>query len=32
MADVHLPGTLPPLFQGLSRRVDVNETTVGEVV
>jgi sulfur-carrier protein len=32
MADVHLPGTLPPLFQGLSRRVDVDATTVGEAI
>lgn len=32
MAEVHLPSTLPPLFPGLSRRLDVEAATVGEVV
>jgi molybdopterin converting factor small subunit len=33
MCDVHLPGTLPPLFGGtLPRRLDVEAATVGEVI
>ena len=32
MADLHLPGTLTPLFAGLPRRVDVDATTVGEAI
>jgi len=28
MADVHLPGTLIPLFAGLTRRLDVDADTV----
>jgi sulfur-carrier protein len=32
MADLHLPGTLTPLFEGLPRRMDVDASTVGEVI
>jgi molybdopterin converting factor small subunit len=32
MAEVHLPGTLEPLFAGLPRRLDLDATTVGEVI
>jgi molybdopterin converting factor small subunit len=32
MADLHLPGTLTPLFMGLPRRVDVDAATVGEAI
>jgi molybdopterin synthase sulfur carrier subunit len=32
MADVHLPVTLPPLFEGLPRRLDVDAPTVGEAI
>jgi molybdopterin converting factor small subunit len=32
MADVRLPSTLPPLFAGLPRRVELDATTVGEVL
>jgi sulfur-carrier protein len=32
MADVHLPGTLIPLFPGLTRRVDVEADTVRGVI
>jgi sulfur-carrier protein len=32
MAEVHLPGTLPPLFPGLPRRLDVDATTVQEAL
>ena len=32
MADVHLPGTLTPLFAGLTRRVDVDASTVQDVI
>ena len=32
MADVHLPSTLPPLFDGLPRRLDVDAATVGDVI
>jgi sulfur-carrier protein len=32
MADVHLPGTLTTLFDGLPRRVDVEADSVGQMV
>ena len=32
MADLHLPGTLTPLFEGLPRRMTVEAATVGEVI
>ncbi|MDE3189400.1 MAG: MoaD/ThiS family protein [Acidobacteriota bacterium] len=32
MADVHLPGTLTPLFPGLSRRIDVDAGSVQAVI
>ena len=32
MADVHLPGTLAPLFAGLPRRLEIEAATVGGVV
>lgn len=32
MADVHLPSTLPPLFQGLPRRLEVEAATVDEAL
>ena len=32
MADVHLPGTLTPLFTGLTRRIDVEAGTVGGAI
>ena len=32
VAEVHLPGTLPPLFPGLPRRLDVDAATVGEAI
>ena len=32
MADLHLPTTLTPLFDGLPRRVDVDAATVGEAI
>ena len=32
MADLHLPGTLTPLFAGLPRRMDVEAATVAEVI
>jgi len=32
MADVHLPPTLPPLFAGLPRQLDVDAATVGEAI
>ena len=32
MADVHLPGTLTPLFAGLTRRLDVDAGTVDEAI
>jgi molybdopterin converting factor small subunit len=32
MADVHLPGTLPPLFRDLPRRVEVDAATVDEAI
>jgi molybdopterin synthase sulfur carrier subunit len=32
VADVHLPGTLTPLFPGLPRRVDIEADDVHEVI
>jgi sulfur-carrier protein len=32
MADLHLPPTLPPLFPGLPRRVDVDAETVDQAI
>ena len=32
MADLHLPGTLPPLFAGLPRRLELDAATVGEAI
>jgi molybdopterin synthase sulfur carrier subunit len=32
MADLHLPGTLTPLFVGLPRRLEVEAATVDEVI
>ena len=32
MAELHLPTTLPPLFVGLTRRVEVDAATVGEAL
>ena len=32
MADLHLPTTLPPLFPGLPRRLDVDAATVQEAI
>ena len=32
MADLHLPSTLPPLFPGLPRRVDVDAATVDQAI
>jgi sulfur-carrier protein len=32
MADLHLPATLPPLFQDLPRRVEVDAGTVDEAI
>ena len=32
MVDVHLPATLPPLFEGLPRRLDVEAASVGEAL
>ncbi|HXR11531.1 MAG TPA: MoaD/ThiS family protein [Gaiellaceae bacterium] len=32
MADVHLPGTLTPLFAGLPRRLDVDAGTVDDAI
>jgi molybdopterin converting factor small subunit len=33
MTDVHLPATLPPLFPGLPRRLELEDvTTVGELI
>lgn len=32
MADVHLPATLPPLFPGLARRLDVEAASVAEAL
>jgi sulfur-carrier protein len=32
MADIHLPPTLPPLFPGLPRQLDLDATTVVEAI
>ena len=32
MADVRLPPTLPPLFPGLPRRLELSAATVGELL
>jgi molybdopterin synthase sulfur carrier subunit len=32
MAELHLPGTLPPLFPGLPRHVSVDAATVDEAL
>lgn len=32
MAEVHLPATLPPLFEGLPRQLDLDATSVGEAI
>lgn len=32
MADVHLPATLPPLFEDLPRQLDVEAANVGEAL
>jgi sulfur-carrier protein len=32
MADVHLPPTLPPLFEGLPRRLDLEAATVQDAI
>jgi molybdopterin synthase sulfur carrier subunit len=32
MAELHLPSTLPPLFPGLPRRLEVDAATVGEAL
>jgi molybdopterin synthase sulfur carrier subunit len=32
MADVHLPPTLPPLFAGLPRQLDVEAATVADAI
>ena len=32
MADVHLPTTLPTLFAGLPRRLELEAATVGEAI
>jgi molybdopterin synthase sulfur carrier subunit len=32
VADVHLPPTLPPLFPGLPRRLELEAATVGEAI
>jgi molybdopterin converting factor small subunit len=32
MADLHLPGTLTPLFAGLPRRLDVEAATVDDAI
>lgn len=32
MADVHLPPTLPPLFDGLPRRLDIDAASVGDAL
>jgi sulfur-carrier protein len=32
MADLHLPATLPPLFQNLPRHVEVDAATVDEAI
>jgi molybdopterin converting factor small subunit len=32
MAEIHLPGTLPPLFPGLPRQLEVEATTVADAI
>jgi molybdopterin converting factor small subunit len=32
VAELHLPGTLPPLFPGLSRHQEVDAATVAEAI
>ena len=32
MAELHLPGTLPPLFPGLPRHLEVEAATVDEAI
>jgi molybdopterin synthase sulfur carrier subunit len=32
MADVYLPSTLPPLFPGLPRRLEIDAATVDEAI
>jgi molybdopterin converting factor small subunit len=32
MAELHLPPTIPPLFNGLPRRLDVDAATVGDAI
>jgi sulfur-carrier protein len=32
MADVHLPSTLPPLFPGLPRQLELDAATVGDAL
>jgi len=32
MAEVHLPATLPPLFEGLPRQLDLDAVSVGEML
>ena len=32
MAELHLPGTLTPLFAGLPRRLDVDAATVNDAI
>ena len=32
MAELHLPPTLPPLFDGLPRKLDVDASTVDEAI
>ncbi len=32
MAELHLPGTLPPLFDGLPRHLELEATTVAEAI
>lgn len=32
MAELHLPSTLPPLFAGLPRRLELDAATVGEAL
>jgi len=32
MAELHLPGTLPPLFEGLPRHLEVDAATVADAI
>jgi molybdopterin synthase sulfur carrier subunit len=32
VAELHIPGTLPPLFPGLPRRLELEADTVGEAL